>query len=219
MVVGIVGISREASANILLCMSIRWPDLETSYLKSAKQASDVHIMLVGGDVLTLPEQTREVRRTFDGALVGFSKEPSIEEMVATLSGGADDYLPFTASAPEIVWRIFAAMRRSGSAKPETDSARAGKLYLNLQTFEALLGEKPISLTPTEFRILYHLLKQKGRVVTHQALLELTWGSQGPSYHGALRKYVQRLRVKLKASNGAVAIATVARVGYRLLEAD
>ena len=95
--------------------------------------------------------------------------------------------------------------------------RAGSLCINPDTFEAFLGDDSIFLTPTEFRLLYHLMRNKGRVLTHQALQELTWGSEGPFYRGALRKYIQRLRSKLHPFEDSVNIISIPRVGYRLDE--
>jgi two-component system KDP operon response regulator KdpE len=71
------------------------------------------------------------------------------------------------------------------------------LKVNFATREVLKGDQPVKLTPTEFNLLTQLVKNEGRVLTHQLLLEKVWGSGYTDAVEYLRKYIQRLREKLE----------------------
>lgn len=215
--IAVIGFDGEAATNILLNLHSRWQDLEVTYPKSTSQVEDLDAILIGDHVLPITEQVQAVRKYWDGLLVAFTSKVSDPELVAALGAGADDYMPLTATGPAIVSRISACLRRSQTSQPKYESARVGPLYVNLETFEAFLGDDPLYLTPTEFRLLYHMARNRGRVLTHQALQDLTWGSEGQFYRNGLRKYIQRLRSKLDPFQASVSIVSVPRVGYRLEE--
>ena len=215
---GIIGIREEEAINhIYLNLRIKWSDLDICFPKSQADFRDLEVVVVGDGQGPLANQVREVRGMWGGALIAFSSQVNDAELVAVLGENADDYLSFTASGPEIVSRVSAAIRRTQPAEAKNDSAAAGSIHISLDTFEAYLGDQPIYLTPTEFRLLYHLTRNKGGVMSHEALQDLTWGSEGSYYRGALRKYVQRLRSKLSSGPSTIAIISVPRVGYRLEE--
>jgi DNA-binding response OmpR family regulator len=141
-------------------------------------------------------------------------------MLDVLEAGADDYLPMSVSVTRFVGRIFALMRRINWSESEDDSiVRWGPLNIDTDCHEARVQDHYLALTPTEFRLLYHLARAGGNTMTVKALQKLIWDSDQPLYLGSLRKYVQRLRRKLRDSEaepGMVEIVAIRGVGYRLV---
>lgn len=217
--VGVIGIEPEEATGILLNLRVRWPDLEAICMEHFQRTrSEVFdVLLVGSDTLPSSERVRKIRAACDSVLIVLSAQASDEELVAALEAGADDYLPLTASGPQIVARISAGLRRARPSETGAEWIRCGGLRMNAETFEAFAQDKPIHLTPTEFRLLYELMKSRGRLLTHDALERLVWGSEGSSYGDCVRKHIQRLRVKLESDEGSpIRIVTVPRVGYRVV---
>ena len=215
--VSVTGIEEEEAASILLNLRIRWPELQRVCLDEAKTGTNraLDLILVGGASLSLREQVRGIRAAWDGVLIALSAHPSDQELVAVLDGGADDYLALTAVGPQIVARVAAAMRRAPSS--DTEWVQYDVLRVNPESREAFIEERRLHLTPTEFRVLLHLARNGGRVLTHEALQSLVWGSEGPFYRGSLHTYVHRLRLKLQSGDGSpIRIMTETRIGYRLV---
>jgi len=141
------------------------------------------VVLEGSEDLTLGERIKEFHKVWDGVLIAFATEASDHDLVAVLGQRADDCMPITASGLEIVSRISAASRRAQVTEVKHESAQARALYINIDIVEAFFGDQNLYLTPTEFKVLYHLLRNQGTVFTHQALQECTWGPRGSSIVG------------------------------------
>ncbi|WP_420445796.1 winged helix-turn-helix domain-containing protein [Candidatus Poriferisodalis sp.] len=103
---------------------------------------------------------------------------------------------------------------AASSGPSTEIITYGPLRINLDTYEAVLDERPLDLTYMEYELLRFLASQPGRVFTREALLNQVWGYE---YYGGARTvdvHVRRLRAKLGEENANL-IQTVRSVGYRL----
>lgn len=140
------------------------------------------------------------------------------ETVSSLEVGADDYVRSPCDLTELTARIWALLRRSGmTSSYETESPLvSGRLLVNPATYEAFLGGQRLTLTTTEFRLLYLMVKNWGIVVSRATLERTLWGDQVDSY-GLVKKYVQRLRHKLDDdAREPFWIASVHGVGYRFI---
>jgi len=94
----------------------------------------------------------------------------------------------------------------------------GELTVNLNTHEVLLSGKQIKLTPIEYHLLTHFVRNQGRVLTHRALLEKVWGSEYANDCSYVKKYIYRLRSKLEPDAGKPQMLLTERgVGYRFVE--
>jgi DNA-binding response OmpR family regulator len=211
-------------ATIRLALRMRWPDLEVVIQDAwpapphlAYEPPDVVFVLAARPDLDDLALVREIRDTSD--VVIFVVGSSETEMAAAeaLEAGADDYLTLPINEPLLVARTCAVLRRVKQAAPgERPAVRCGDLLIDPDSHEARLNDKPLYLTPTEFRLLYQLVEHQGRVVTQRALEHVIWGSSDRLYLDVLRKHVQRLRQKLEGLRcGRMTIATVPRVGYKL----
>jgi two-component system OmpR family response regulator len=138
---------------------------------------------------------------------------SVEERVAGLDAGADDYLPKPFSFTELVARIRALGRRPGAAA-ETRLA-AGDLELDELRHAAQVGDRSVDLSAREYALLGYLIRHTGQVVTRHQILDAVWGSEPDVYSNVVDLYVHYLRRKLRELDRADRLRTVRGVGYSL----
>jgi two-component system response regulator VanR len=135
---------------------------------------------------------------------------STDDLVAGLSLGADDYLPKPFRFAELVARLRALARRSGTARPPV--LGAGDVVLDPARRTATRAGRPLDLTPKELAVLEVLLEAQGAVVTPEELVDKAWDEQLDPLSNTVRMTVMTLRRKL---GGPPLIATVRGSGYRV----
>lgn len=134
---------------------------------------------------------------------------AIEDTVAGLSGGADDYMRKPFAFEELLARI--KLRLTSSAMVEAIVLKAGELSLDLRTRRAIVGETVVELTTREFSLLEMFLRHPEEVLTRQQLLSGVWEFDFDPGSNVVDVYVRYLRGKL----GAERFETVRGAGYRL----
>jgi DNA-binding response OmpR family regulator len=125
--------------------------------------------------------------------------------------GARDYVPKPFSLDELIARVRAQLRAAGKGEPEELVLRVGPLELDVPRRRARVGEQVAALTDREFRLLHHLVRHSGEIISREQLLEAVWGYHFDPGSNVVDVCVRRLRKKL----GPAAIETVRHVGYRL----
>ena len=147
---------------------------------------------------------------------------AVSDRVAGLDAGADDYLPKPFALEELLARLRALLRRRTPEELASPRARQAlefaDLSLDPDTREVRRGDRPISLTRTEFSLLELLLAHPRRVLTRTQILEEVWGYGFPTTGNALEVYIGYLRRKTEAEGEPRLIHTVRGVGYVLREA-
>ncbi len=131
--------------------------------------------------------------------------------------GADDYITKPFSIRELVLRVRAVLRR---LEPEPGGERplkTGFLTIDPDRHRVTVGDRAVELTATEFKLLFHLASNSGRVQTREALLDRVWGYTFEGYSRTVDTHVRRLRQKLGRARDL--IETVRGVGYRFKEED
>ncbi len=138
---------------------------------------------------------------------------SVEERVAGLEAGADDYLPKPFAFAELLARLKALARRPA----ETTEVRlaAGDLELDELRHTARSGEREVDLSAREFAFLGYLIRHLGQVVTRHQILDAVWGAEPDVYSNIVDLYVHYLRKKLGELGEAERLRTVRGVGYTL----
>jgi two-component system OmpR family response regulator/two-component system copper resistance phosphate regulon response regulator CusR len=138
---------------------------------------------------------------------------SVEQRVAGLNAGADDYLVKPFDFAELMARVQAICRRA-SAQPPLVKA-AGDLVLDVTTRRVTRAGRQIDLTPTEFSILELLMRFAGQVVTRKMLCEHVWGFNWDGTTNVIEVHVNHLRRKLDRDGDESCIRTVRGRGYVL----
>ena len=142
------------------------------------------------------------------------------DRVLGLEVGADDYLTKPFSVPELVARVNAILRRTDQYQPSTTAQaghplRFGELYVDPDTRQVLLGDKPIELTAKEFGLLWHFVSHPGRVFTRGQLLDSGWGYGHAGYEHTVNSHINRLRAKIEADPAKPRyVITAWGVGYK-----
>ena len=139
---------------------------------------------------------------------------AVEERVAGLEAGADDYLGKPFAFSELVARV-AALGRRPVAVVETSVLRVADLELDLLRRETRRAGTPVALMPREFAMLEVLMRNDGRVVTRAMLLEQVWGFDFDPRSSLIETYVSRLRDKIDRPFPVTLLHTVRGAGYSL----
>jgi two-component system response regulator MprA len=168
------------------------------------------------------EVARRLRGTGDDLpILVLTARDAVSDRVAGLDAGADDYLPKPFALEELMARVRALLRRAAPPDPELAASaevlRFGDLQLDPGTREVRRGERPISLTRTEFALLELFMAHPKQVLTRGKLLEDVWGYDFPTSGNALEVYVGYLRRKTEAEGEPRLLHTVRGVGYVLRE--
>ncbi len=132
-----------------------------------------------------------------------------------LRGGADDYVRKPFSLEELLLRVAAILRRTAPTEDER-ILRCGPLVLDADRHEVHVGEEPVEVSATEFRLLEALLAKKERVLTREQLLRDVWDITFETETSVLDTYISYLRKKIHR-DGFAPITTVRGVGYKLVE--
>jgi two-component system response regulator MprA len=140
---------------------------------------------------------------------------TVEDRVAGLEAGADDYLVKPFALEELLARVKALLRRSGAEENGGERLRFGPIGLDLARHEVWVGERPVELTRTEFSLLELLMRSPGQVLWRGQISEQVWGYDFGPTSNSLGVYVGYLRRKLEAGGAPRLIQTVRGVGYVL----
>jgi two-component system OmpR family response regulator len=184
---------------------------KTGLEKATTQQADVivlDLMLPEIDGMELLSRLRS--EGIQTPVVILTAKGTVNERVEGLEAGADDYIVKPFAFAELKARVEAVARRS-SVRPST-TVSAGDISLDLTNHRAMLENKDVELTPTEFSILELLLRHNGQVVTRKMLCEHVWGFEWDGPTNVIEVHITRLRRKLDG-DGNSRIATVRGRGY------
>jgi two-component system, OmpR family, KDP operon response regulator KdpE len=198
---------------------------EASTGKEALQTSvmfrpDLVILDLGLPDMDGCDVIRDLREWNQVPIIILSVRDRDDDKIGALDAGADDYVTKPFSMGELLARIRAAVRRTGSGE-DKPVLHFGDLSIDFAHRRVIVGTSEIKLAPTEYDILKYLTLHAGKVVTHGQLLRAVWGPknlEGEIHY--LRVYIRMLRHKIENDPSRPRIIlTEPGVGYRFISAD
>jgi len=221
----ILVVDDESSISDLISTSLRFVGFEVRTAATGSEALTVaeefkphavvlDVMLPDSDGFEVCRQLRS-----EGLNVGvlfLTAKDGMEDKVAGLTIGGDDYMTKPFSLEELVARLRALLRRIGVAEISTDDEkiRFADLELNEATHEVRRGGVLLEMSPTEFQLLRYLLINADRVVSKSQILDHVWQYDFRGDAGIVETYISYLRKKIDIFDPPL-IHTVRGVGYRL----
>ncbi|EFH81337.1 response regulator transcription factor [Ktedonobacter racemifer] len=140
---------------------------------------------------------------------------SVEDRVAGLNVGADDYLPKPFAMEELLARVNALLRRRDRTFEVATQLRADDLILDLVRHEARRGERVIELTAKEFALLEYLMRHPGQALTRTQITDAVWRYDLEALSNVVDIYIHYLRDKIDQGFTRPLIKTVRGIGYKL----
>jgi len=171
------------------------------------------VMLPGLDGFGVYRELRADPRTSGIPVLMLTAKGEINDRIAGLELGADDYVTKPFSPRELLLRVKALLKRTRKVTVDA-SLKSGDFLLERNTLKLFLAGQPVDLTATEFKLLRLLVEANGEVQERDALLREVWGYSDTMLTRTLDTHVKRLREKL--GRHAECIQTVRGVGYRFV---
>jgi two-component system, OmpR family, KDP operon response regulator KdpE len=198
---GFEGVGVETAREALDAAAVRHPD-----------AAIVDLVLPDGDGV---EVCAQLRSWSEMPILVLSAVGDEAQKVRALEAGADDYVTKPFGPKELVARLRAALRRVPGDSDEPVVELDG-LRVDFAAHAVSLDGAEVHLTPTEFSLLATLVRNRGRLMTHRALLTEVWGPAWSQDTATLRTHVANLRRKIESADRERLIRTDPGVGYRIV---
>ena len=158
---------------------------------------------------------REVRKFSEKPIIMITAKGETFDKVLGFELGADDYVVKPFEAKEVVARVKAVLRRSGTAaKTDMKEVRYDKLVINLTNYELIIDGQKVDTPPKELELIYQLASNPNRVFTRDQLLDEVWGFDNYGDSRTVDDHVKRLRAKLEGVSDKWELKTVWSVGYK-----
>ncbi len=184
-----------------------------------REHPDIVLLDVGLPGMDGYEVLSQIRAFSDVAVVMLSARDDAMDKVKGLELGADDYVTKPFNHLELMARVKAVLRRLAMPPPASraPSFQSHELEVDFAKQEARMRGERLDLTPTEYKLLYHLVRNAGHVLEHGTLLAKVWGREYVDEVDYIRVYIRRLRDKLGDSPESPRyIQTERGLGYRFI---
>jgi DNA-binding response OmpR family regulator len=153
------------------------------------------------------------RKEINTTILMLTAKDTIEDRVKGLDAGADDYLVKPFAFNELLARIRALLRRTGSSK--SPKLQVGDLVLDTLTREVWRGQRVIELTSKEYTILEYFMRHPNLVITRTMIEDHAWDYEYDSMSNIIDVYIRRIRSKIDEKGQDSLIQTVRGAGYRM----
>ena len=171
------------------------------------------VMLPGMDGWEVCARLREMS---DVPIIMLTAKTTEADKLRGFRLGVDDYVTKPFSFAELVARIQAILARVRNSDSGNSYIMHGGVTLDMEKYQAYLGEDALDLTPTEYRLLEALVRREGKVASEGELVQEVWGKHRSEDTALVRRYILMLRRKLEADpSDPKHILTVRGFGYRL----
>jgi DNA-binding response OmpR family regulator len=217
----------EVVDSVRLGFAIQWREVDLLSAGTGKEAldlvehesPDLVLLDVGLPDMDGFKVLEEMRFFSDVPVVMLTARDDTIDKVRGLELGADDYVTKPFNHLELLARVKAVLRRLDMPAPKSraPSFKSGDMEMDFASQEVRVSGETIKLTPTEYKLLYHLVRNAGHTLTHGTLLAKVWGREYRDEVDYLRVYVRRLRDKLGDDPEKPRyIRTERGLGYRFL---
>ena len=161
------------------------------------------------------EVLRRLRKESQVPVIMLTARDSVMDKVAGLDSGADDYITKPFAIEELLARIRTALRKKNGL--DSQVLAVGVLVMDVERHQVTVKGQVVELTKKEFDLLRHLLENRGRVLTREALLDSVWGFDFVGETNSVDVYIRFLRSKIDEAFDLKLIHTVRGVGYVIKE--
>jgi two-component system, OmpR family, KDP operon response regulator KdpE len=217
----------EVVDSVRIGFAVQWREVDVLSAGTGKEAldlvehesPDLVLLDVGLPDMDGFKVLEEIRFFSDVPVVMLTARDDTIDKVRGLELGADDYVTKPFNHLELLARIKAVLRRLDMPPPKSraPSFRSGDMEMDFASQEVRVNGERVELTPTEYKLLYHLVRNAGHTLTHGTLLAKVWGREYRDEVDYLRVYVRRLRDKLGDDPEKPRyIRTERGLGYRFL---
>ncbi|MFI1917570.1 response regulator transcription factor [Nocardia sp. NPDC020380] len=183
---------------------------------AAKRTPDIvvlDVMLPDMDGYTVARRLREAGN--DVPVLFLTARDAVQDRIAGLQAGGDDYVTKPFSLEEVILRMRAILRRAGAdAEERTGRLRCADLELDVDAHAAQRGGEQIWLSATEFNLLHYLMLNEGKVLSKRQILDRVWSEADGRSDRIVETFISQLRAKID-TQGPSLIRTVRGVGYSL----
>lgn len=155
------------------------------------------LMMPGIQGMELCRILRNDSATRDLPIIMLTAKTEEVDRVLGLEMGADDYITKPFSPRELIARIKAVLRRSKRTVPEGNYISAGELTINTETYSVSKSNVPLTLSPTEFRLLLYLVERRGRIFNREHLLTAVWKDEGYVESRTVDVHISRIRTQIE----------------------
>jgi two-component system response regulator VicR len=212
---------------VSLCFQLRWTGTTVISASAGRkgvelveaESPDVVILDIGLPDIDGYQVLKEIRRFSEVPVLMLTVRGEDTDIAKGLELGADDYITKPFSHIELIARVQAVLRRA-QGLAVTDEERpfiAGKLTVDFGRNEVQLAGHPVKLTSTERKLLYYLIRNEGRILSHESLLAKVWGDTYVDARDLLRVHIQHLRQKMEDNSETPnIIVTEHGIGYKFI---
>jgi two-component system, OmpR family, KDP operon response regulator KdpE len=217
----------EVVESVRLGFTLQWREVDVLGAEAGeagldlleREAPDLVLLDVGLPDIDGFQVLERIRLFSDVPVILLTARDDTMDKVKGLELGADDYITKPFNHLELLARVRALLRRLEMPAPTSraPSFRSGELEVDFAAQEARLSGARLDLTPTEYKLLYHLVRNAGQVLPHGTLLAKVWGREYVDEVDYVRVYIRRLRDKLRDDPEKPRyIRTERGLGYRFL---
>lgn len=206
----VISCSQDLAQAISPILRVRWPDLSLVHVNQATESLElIHKEQPDIVMFYLPERSEGAPplncfdlisriRSFSGVpLIVISQSDDIMDKVKALEMGADDWVSPSFIPMEFIAKVNAIIRRRSPNNHDVSFFLNGKLSINYDARQVRISGKPVKLTPIQYKLLCHLIKNQGRVCSAAELLQHIWGPNYSDDRELLKLSVYRLRSKIE----------------------
>ena len=199
------------------CAVAAAPDGEQGLAEFDRNGADLVLLDLMMPGLPGIEVCKALRQRSDVPVIMVTARDSEVDKVVGLELGADDYVTKPFSQRELVARIRAVLRRGRAEELVPDVLESGDVRMDVERHEVAVRDEPVRLALKEFELLELLLRNSGRVMSREQLIDRVWGSDYVGDTKTLDVHVKRLRAKIELDpSHPTALVTVRGLGYKFM---